>query len=85
MIRKSFGIIVLAILSFAPKVFSQGHQLQLDDGFGAYSLIRGSSGGGTYTLPNPPGTLVTTGSLPGFAWALNGNNLAGVDGTNNLL
>src|SRR6185436_6757060 len=63
------------LLSFG-NVFAQ-HSLQLDDGLGAYSIIKGSASGGIYTLPNVPGTLLTSGSLGSFTWLTAGNSLTG--------
>jgi len=43
-------LVALAFFFVFSNSFAQ-HNIQLDDGLGHYSIIVGSSSGGTYTLP----------------------------------
>lgn len=57
-------LITLIMLSgFSQATAQQQHTLQVDDGAGHYSLIKGSATGGTYTLPTGGGTIMTSTSL----------------------
>ena len=70
--RNPICIIAVAILAFATNSFAQpGHALEVDNGLGAYSLIKGSASGGIYTLANGGGTILTTGS--GLIWLTAGH------------
>ena len=71
MIRNLKSIIAFLLLVVATNSFAQ-HSLQLNQGVNISTIV-GSAGGGIYTLPAVPGTLVTSGSLPGVAWVLGGN------------
>ena len=56
-------LITLIMLSAFSRATAQQHTLQVDDGAGHYSLIKGSPTGGTYTLPTGGGTIMTSTSL----------------------
>lgn len=51
-------------VSFSNSTAQLGHTLQVDDGAGHYSTLKGPSTGGTFFLPSGGGTLVTSTSLP---------------------
>ena len=70
----AFILSIIGVLNFS-NAFAQGHVLQVDDGSGNYSILRGSNPGGTFFLPAGPGsfTLLTTNS----GWAVAGNTLTG--------
>jgi hypothetical protein len=63
------------VLFFSTSVFAQDeHSLILNASASPQSTIIGSATGGTYTLPNGSGTLVTDASLATVAWVLGGNS-----------
>ena len=59
MTSKSIGFIALAILFAFSNSFAQ-HVLQVDDGLSHSSVIKGSTTGGTYTLQDGGGMILTT-------------------------
>jgi hypothetical protein len=48
---------------FADSFAQPLHSIELDDGAGHYSVIKGSATGGTYTLPSGSGTIMTASTL----------------------
>ncbi len=73
-----------ALLITASSAFAQGHFLQVDDGAGHYSVLKGQTTNAVdnFQLPAGGGVLLTSGAIPTFAWALGGNT--GIGGSNQL-
>lgn len=67
-------------LSISNSYAQPSHALQVDDGAGHYSILKGPSTGGTFFLPSGGGTLVTNTSLPfaDFYALMPGDNAATV-------
>lgn len=67
--------ITLFCILLSSATFAQNkHSLQVDDGLGAYSIIDAPSVGGTFTLPNGGGMLLTSnGGTTSPAWLVGGN------------
>lgn len=68
-------LLVLLTIALATAGFAQNkHSVQVDDGLGAYSYINAPSVGGTFTLPNGGGMLLTSnGGTSSPAWLVGGN------------
>ena len=81
--RKFLALIILFV--FSDSFAQAGHTLQIDDGSGDYTIIKGSGSGGTYTLPVGGGTILTASTLPTLSFAdfyalMPGDNAAPVAG-----
>jgi hypothetical protein len=74
--NSKFFLFFAFLLFVSTDIFAQ-HSNQFDDGASHYSTLRGSASGGTYTLPNGGGILLSSSGSTANVWLLGGNTGAG--------